>query len=110
MDHAHISAAPADHGSTKSYLTGFILSVVLTAIAFGLVLVHVVPTEIAIPSIAGLALVQVLIHLGYFLHMNTGAEGRWNLTSFAFAAMVAVILIGGTAWIMYNINVNMMSR
>ena len=108
MDHAHSAAAPADHGSTKSYLTGFILSVILTAVAFGLVLGHAVPSHIAIPGIAVLALVQVLIHLGYFLHMNTAAEGRWNLTSFAFAVLVAVILIGGTAWIMLNISMNMM--
>ena len=110
MDHASHATAPADHGSTKSYITGFILSVVLTVIAFGLVMAHTVPTEIAIPAIAALAMVQVFVHLGYFLHMNTGPAGRWNLTSFAFAVLVAVILIGGTAWIMYNISVNMMPK
>ena len=110
MDHASHAAVPADHGSTKSYITGFVLSVILTAIAFGLVMAHAVPTDFAIPAIAALALIQVLIHLGYFLHMNTGVAGRWNLTSFAFVVMVAVILIGGTAWIMFNINVNMMPK
>jgi cytochrome o ubiquinol oxidase operon protein cyoD len=104
------SAGHADHGSAKSYMTGFVLSVVLTLIAFGLVLGHAVPSSVAIPGIAVLALVQVLIHLAYFLHMNTSAEGRWNLTSFVFAVLVAVILIGGTAWIMVNIAMNMMPQ
>ena len=40
--------------------------------------------------------------------MNTSSAGRWNLTSFVFAVLVAVILIGGTAWIMFNISENMM--
>ena len=110
MDHAHSVADHADHGSAKSYLTGFILSVVLTLVAFGLVLGHAVPRDIAIPGIAVLALVQVLIHLAYFLHMNTSEGGRWNLTSFIFAVLVAVILIGGTAWIMVNIAMNMMPQ
>jgi cytochrome o ubiquinol oxidase operon protein cyoD len=109
MDHAsHPAAVPANHGSTKSYMTGFVLSVVLTIIAFGLVIGHAVPASVAVPGVAVLALVQVVIHLIYFLHMDASEGGRWNLTSFFFAVMVAVILIGGTAWIMVNIAMNMM--
>ena len=111
MDHHPDSAAGhANHGSTKSYLTGFILSVVLTLVAFGLVVGHAVPSHLAIPGIAVLALVQVMIHLYYFLHMDTSEAGRWNLTSFFLAVMVAVILIGDTAWIMVNIAMNMMPQ
>ena len=109
MDHAsHPAAVSPNHGSTKSYLTGFILSVVLTLIAFGLVMGHAVPASVAVPGIALLALVQVVIHLFYFLHMDASEGGRWNLMSFVFAVLVAVILIGGTAWIMVNIAMNMM--
>jgi cytochrome o ubiquinol oxidase subunit IV len=110
MDHAHAASSDTGHGSAKSYITGFIISVILTAAAFGLVMGHVIPSNAVIPVIAILALVQVVVHLGYFLHMNTSAEGRWNLTSFAFAGLVTLILIGGTAWIMFNISMNMMPQ
>ena len=52
----------SDHGSHRSYITGFVLSVILTAAAFAMVLTHAVPATLAAPAIAALALVQVLVH------------------------------------------------
>jgi cytochrome o ubiquinol oxidase subunit IV len=110
MANAHSIDTGAGHGSVRSYVIGFVLSVVLTAAAFGLVLQQALgPTE-SIIAIAVLAFIQILVHLVFFLHMNTSSSQRWNLISFGFAVLVAVILIGGTLWVLHNVGAHMMSR
>ncbi|WGS53395.1 cytochrome o ubiquinol oxidase subunit IV [Paraburkholderia sp. D15] len=112
MDHSHSahSAAGESHGSLGSYATGFILSVILTAAAFGLVLTGMLTGENALLAIAGLAFVQIVVHLVFFLHLNTSSEQRWNVMAFAFTVLTAVIVIGGTLWVMHNVSMHMMSR
>jgi cytochrome o ubiquinol oxidase operon protein cyoD len=61
-------------------------------------------------AIAGLALVQIVVHLIFFLHLNTSSEQRWNVMAFAFTLLTAVIVIGGTLWVMHNVSMHMMSR
>jgi len=110
MANAHSIDTGAGHGSVRSYVIGFVLSVVLTAAAFGLVMQQALgPTE-SIIAIAVLAFIQILVHLVFFLHMNTSSSQRWNLVSFGFAVLVAVILIGGTLWVLHNVGAHMMSR
>ena len=67
------------------------------------------PTE-SIIAIAVLAFIQILVHLVFFLHMNTSSSQRWNVLAFAFTVLVAVILIGGTLWVLHNVSAHMMSR
>jgi len=110
MANAHSIDTGAGHGSVRSYVIGFVLSVVLTAAAFGLVMQQMFgPTE-SIIAIAVLAFIQILVHLVFFLHMNTSSSQRWNLLSLASAVLVAVILIGGTLWALHNVRAHMMSR
>lgn len=113
MDHSHhlhSAHAGESHGSIGSYMTGFILAVVLTAAAFGLVLTGTLTGENALLAIAGLAFVQIVVHLIFFLHMNTSSAQRWNVMAFGFTVLTAVILIGGSLWIMHNVSMHMMSR
>lgn len=110
MDHSHNAHAGESHGSLGSYAVGFILSVVLTAAAFGIVLTGAVSGQNAVLLIAGLAFVQIIVHLVCFLHMNTSSEQRWNVMAFGFTVLTAVILIVGSLWIMHNVSINMMSR
>ncbi|MFB9128917.1 cytochrome o ubiquinol oxidase subunit IV [Paraburkholderia dipogonis] len=110
MDHSHNADAGENHGSIGSYTTGFILSVVLTVAAFGLVMTGTLTGENALLAIAGLALVQIVVHLIFFLHLNTSSEQRWNVMAFAFTLLTAIIVIGGTLWVMHNVSMHMMSR
>ncbi|TLU73787.1 cytochrome o ubiquinol oxidase subunit IV [Lichenicoccus roseus] len=96
------------HGSVGSYGIGFVLSIILTGAAFGLVMEPVLPHVATLLAIAGLAAVQVFVHLFFFLHMNGSSEQRWNVTAFAFAVLTVAILIVGSLWIMHNISENMM--
>jgi cytochrome o ubiquinol oxidase operon protein cyoD len=110
MDHSHNAHSGESHGSLGSYTTGFVLSVILTVAAFGLVMTGTLTGENALLAIAGLAFVQIVVHLIFFLHMNTSSAQRWNVMAFAFTVLTAVIVIGGTLWVMHNVGMHMMSR
>jgi cytochrome o ubiquinol oxidase subunit IV len=110
MADGHISHAGESHGSAASYKKGFFLSVFLTALAFLITMSHSLSPDGTIRAIAALAVVQILVHLVYFLHMNGSSEQRWNVTAFAFTVVTVLILIVGTVWIMAHVSMNMMSR
>ncbi len=98
----------SSHGSVISYIVGFVLSVVITCIAFYLVAYEVMTPSARICGIVVLALVQLLVQLIFFLHLNFSSEARWNLISFVFTAIVVLILVFGSLWIMLSLNYNMM--
>jgi cytochrome o ubiquinol oxidase operon protein cyoD len=105
-DHAH---AGASHSTLKGYLIGFGLSVVLTAIPFWLVMGHVLPTPLmTATAVMGLAAIQVVVHMIYFLHMNTRSEGGWTILALIFTLVLVVIMLSGSLWVMYHMNTNMM--
>jgi cytochrome o ubiquinol oxidase operon protein cyoD len=103
--HAHDGAG---HGSVGSYLFGFVVSVVLTAIPFAMVMMHAMPIGTLIPVIIGVGVVQIIVHLIYFLHMNTSSSQGWNNAAFVFTLIVVGILVVGSLWVMYHLNANMM--
>lgn len=97
------------HASVKGYLTGFFLSVVLTAIPFWLVMSKVLPTSgVTALVILGFATVQIVVHMFYFLHMNTRVEGGWSMLALLFTAVLVLIMLSGSIWVMYHLNTNMM--
>lgn len=96
------------HGSFKDYTVGFILSVILTAIPFWLVMAKVLPPGTTGYVILGFAAVQVVVHMVYFLHMNSKSEGGWNLLALIFTVILLFIVLSGSIWVMYHMNANMM--
>lgn len=98
-----------DHGSVKSYLVGFALSVILTAIPFWLVMAKVLPSpKMTGFVILGFAAVQMVVHMVYFLHMNAKVEGGWSLLALLFTVALVFIMLAGSVWVMYHMNTNMM--
>ena len=106
-DHGHDAHVP--HSTFKGYMTGFILSVILTAIPFWLVMGKVFdkPSTTAL-VVLGFAAVQIVVHMIYFLHMNTENEGGWSMLAMVFTIVVVVITLSGSIWVMYHLNTNMM--
>ena len=106
LDDPHMHA---DHGTLKSYMTGFLLALILTAIPFWLVLGKVFDKSSTTGLILlGFAAVQIVVHMVYFLHMNTRAEGGWSVLALIFTVMLVVIMLSGSLWVMYHLNHNMM--
>jgi cytochrome o ubiquinol oxidase subunit IV len=96
-------------GSRESYLIGFGLSVILTAIPFWLVMTGVlVDKQLTGLAITVLAAIQIVVHMVYFLHMNTRSESGWTMMALIFTVIMVVIALTGTLWVMHHLNLNMM--
>jgi cytochrome o ubiquinol oxidase operon protein cyoD len=108
MNRAQVGSFGASRGSFKSYATGFILSIVLTVIAFALVMSGAVSRSVALFGLIFAAIVQILLHLHYFLHLDTSSAARWNVLALLFTLLIMALFVGGTIWIMYNLNYRMM--
>ena len=99
------------HGSHASYIKGFILSVVLTAIPFAVVMAGGFENRLlTVALIVGFAVVQILVHMVYFLHMTAKHEEGWTMMSTLFTLIVVVIMLAGSIWVMYHMNTNMMPQ
>ena len=107
---ARAGATGASHGSVRSYLIGFVLSVILTAIPFALVMVPGVAHSTAVAGVLAMAVAQVFVHIVFFLHMNGASEQRWNVFAFAFTGVIVMIVITGSVWIMNHLVSNLHHR
>ncbi|MDA3913585.1 cytochrome o ubiquinol oxidase subunit IV [Oleiagrimonas sp.] len=107
--HAHDDAMHEHTGSLRGYLTGFVLAAILTIIPFWLVMGHVIEShQTTILIVLALAAVQIVVHMIYFLHLDTRSENGWNMLAVIFTAVLVVIVLGASIWVMYNENANMM--
>ncbi len=101
--------ANSNHGSLRGYLIGFTLSVVLTAIPFWLVISGVTGNKLATTLvIITLAVIQIVVHMVYFLHMDFRSEDGWSMMALLFTVILVVIAMIGSLWIIYHLNSNMM--
>ena len=107
-DHHHDDDHLHAHGSLKDYSIGFILSVILTAIPFWLVMTHQMAPTTTKFVILGFAAVQVVVHMVYVLHMNSKSEGGWNMMALILTAILLFIVLTGSIWVMTHMNANMM--
>lgn len=97
------------HGSLKSYLIGFGLSVVLTAVPFWLVMSGALDSKQATGLIImAFAVVQIVVHMIFFLHMNVRSENGWTMMALIFTLVLVIITLTGSLWVMYHLNTNMM--
>ncbi len=94
--------------SARPYLVGLALAVVLTAISFGLVATGALPRTATLVVIAVAALLQILVHLRFFLHIGLRSTPRENLVAMAFAAVLILFMVGGSLWIMIDLHRRMM--
>ena len=96
----------------RNYVIGFALSIILTLSAYILVQIHVnspetLSSHVILGAIAVLAMVQFMVQLAYFLHLSFRPKERWQMLVFGFMLGVVVIIVGGSLWIMSNLNYRM---
>lgn len=104
-----MSEDSAPHGSRRGYLIGFLTSVALTALPFWLVMSGALASPVATAiAIFACAAVQIVVHVVFFLHLDTRSEGGWTLIAFVFTVVVVAIVLGGSLWIMWHLNTNLM--
>lgn len=96
--------------SLRSYVTGFVLSLLLTAAAYVSVTQHIWSGLSLIAVIIGLAVAQVLVQLFFFLHLGRETKPRWKLGVFLLMLLVLGIIVIGSLWIMKNLDYHMNSQ
>jgi cytochrome o ubiquinol oxidase operon protein cyoD len=94
----------------RNYLIGLALAAGLTVASFwvasGTSLLYTPGVPMAL---AALAVAQMGVHLSFFLHITTGPDNTNNALALAFGALIVGIVIAGSLWIMYHLNMNMMT-
>lgn len=107
--HDHHGAGGHAHGSLRDYLIGFVLSVILTAVPFWLVMSDALDNkQLTAFVIMAFAMVQIVVHIVYFLHMTSSAEEGWSLMALIFTLIIIVIALAGSLWVMHHLNTNTM--
>lgn len=107
--HDHHDEGDEVHVSMRDYAVGFVLSVILTAIPFALVMGNVFNNSVTTALvILAFGAVQIVVHMVYFLHMNSKSEGGWTMLALMFTLILVVITLVGSIWVMFHLNSNMM--
>lgn len=105
-----VSLHDPDKPTYRSYVIGFVLSLICTMVAYLLTINHVLSKNWALAIvIAVLAITQAATQLILFLHVGREAKPKLKLLVFGFMMVVIVILISGSIWIMHNLNYRMMT-
>ncbi len=112
--HHEADLAPGDEHEVSvrlrviGYLVGLGLAILLTATSFFVAGTDLVWQPSIPVAIIVLAIAQMGVHLVFFLHITTGADNTNNVLALAFGLLIVVLVIGGSLWIMANLNHNMM--
>lgn len=95
-------------GTFKSYFYGFIISLILTIMAYVLVSKQLLSKGPLILSIVTLGCLQALAQLYFFLHLGKEGHPRWGGLIFCFMVIVLLIIVFGSLWIMFSLDARMM--
>lgn len=96
-----------DHGTTRSYIVGFVLSLLFTFIPYYLVTNHVMSGTSLLVAILGIAVVQMIIQIVFFLHLGREKGPRWQLVFFVSTVGIILVVVVGSLWIMNHLHYNM---
>lgn len=94
---------PNEHGTTASYVIGFILSLVFTIFPYHLVVNKVLTGSSLWLAILSIAVVQMFIQIFFFLHLGRGPKPFYNIVFFFATAGLIIIVIGASIFIMDNL-------
>jgi cytochrome o ubiquinol oxidase operon protein cyoD len=108
MAHHSTPETGASHGSLRTYTQGFVLSLLLTLISFGVVMGGNYSAPVALVIVVAAAVLQILVQMHYFLHLDASSSQRWNVMVLLYTVIIIALLVGGTLWIMYNTGIRMM--
>ncbi|MEW9698725.1 cytochrome o ubiquinol oxidase subunit IV [Paenibacillus sp. SI8] len=95
--------AHASHGSLKSYVIGFVLSIILTIIPLVAVMNHMLGKTGTLVLILIMAVLQFVVQLFFFMHVKEGENAKWNIMALIFGLVILLTIVAGSIWIMtYN--------
>lgn len=97
----------SEHGTIQSYIIGFLLSLVFTAIPYYLVVNKIVTGDALLATILGFAVLQMLVQIIFFLHLGRGPKPLYNIAFFVSTVGIILVVTGGSLFIMGQLHYNM---
>lgn len=94
------------HGSMSSYVIGFILSLIFTFIPYYMVVNQIVTGTALLVTILGIAIIQMLIQIVFFLHLGRGPKPFYNISFFLLTVGTILIVVAGSIVIIKNLHHN----
>ena len=77
-------------------MTGLVVSVILTAIPFWLIMGDIFDSkQLTASLVRGIVAVQIVVHMVYFLQMSPQSEGGWTLMALIFPLIIVGIALAG---------------
>lgn len=96
-----------EHGTVQSYVVGFILSLIFTAIPYYLVVNAVVSGSVLLATILGFAVLQMIIQIFFFLHLGRGPKPLYNVVFFVSTVGLILVVVLGSIFIMNHLHYTM---
>jgi len=94
--------------SVKPLIVGFLASLALTFTTYYIAIVHYFYGQFEQFVLMGLAMLQALFQLIFFLHLGIETQPRWKLMLFFLMLFIMVVIVVGSIWIMANLDYNLM--
>ena len=101
-------AEPTLWQGIQSYVIGFALAALLTVASFAVVCTNLIWGPGIPVALVVLAVAQIGVHLVFFLHITSAPDHTNNILALAFGVLIVMLLIGGSLWVMYHLNQNML--
>lgn len=92
----------------RSYVWGLGLAVLLTCAAFGLAVFKLLSGGSLLLATGAMALLQIAVQFRFFLHIDLSRSKREDLQLILFTGLLVLIMVGGSLWIMNNLDQRMM--
>ena len=105
--HSVVSSHEVKRTTLRTYVVGYISSLVLTLTAYAVVVHHVFSRWNLAVFISLLALIQFMVQLTFFLHLGQDTKPRFKIGVFLFMLLIVVIIVTGSLWIMHSLNYRM---
>lgn len=97
----------AGRRAMRSYVTGFVLSIILTLIPYFIVVNQTLGSRSLILAVVLFAIAQLLVQVIFFLHLSKKSRPLWNMIVFIYTVFVVSFFSIGSIWIMNNLDYNM---
>lgn len=96
-----------EHRTTASYVVGFLLSLIFTAIPYYMVVNKTVTGNSLLATILGFAVLQMLVQIFFFLHLGRGPKPLYNVAFFVSTVGIILLVVFGSIFIMDHLHYNM---
>jgi cytochrome o ubiquinol oxidase subunit IV len=103
-----IDAGTGIRGEVLGYVIGLALAVLLTVASFLAAKTNLIWAPGIPVGLVVLAIAQMGVHLVFFLHITTAPDNTNNVLALAFGLLIVLLIVGGSIWIMYHLNQNML--